>query len=438
MDARLHEAAREGDMELLTSILEKNNPPDLTLSLTPQKNTALHIAVAFGHEQIVREMIDREPFLISQPNSNGDTPLHIAAKAGHLSLTMLLITPLEERVRWREACASALKMKNSDGYTPIHEALKKGHGEVAVHLLRFDGDIEAADDVSDAGESLLYLASEAAGLSYVVSMMLHRGNFSTRGPDGQNPLHIAVITGNEGYYYDDNFWIRFRIRMQIRILRVLMSTEPSLAYKSDNEGNYPLLIATIEAPFEAVEIILGYCPDSAELVDRRGRNALHLAVLKNRVSTLDSLIKRPEFKMLINQPDYDGNTPMHLATQHNYDKIVELLLTCKGLDLAAANKEGRTAMDICGYTTKQRSIHDKLKGCGARPSRQLWREMLLMPSPPPPRAPELVSISSNTEAVINTLSVVTTLVATVTFAAAFTVPGGYKNDGVDEGLPYGI
>ncbi|RWR73892.1 ankyrin repeat-containing protein [Cinnamomum micranthum f. kanehirae] len=230
---------------------------------------------------------------------------------------------------------------------------------------------------------------------------------------GKTALHYASTIG---CYDDDNIWIQNRIL----ILSLLMRTEPSLAYKSDNDGNYPLLIATIEAPFEAVEIILEHCPDSAELVDRRGRNALHLAVLKNRVSTLDSLIKRPEFKMLINQPDNDGNTPMHLATQHNYDKIVELLLTCKGLDLAATNKEGHTAMDICGYTTKQRLIHDKLKGYGARPSRQLWREMFLLPPPPPPppppRAPELVSISSNTEAVINTLSVVTTLVATVTFA----------------------
>lgn len=34
-----------------------------------------------------------------------------------------------------------------------------------------------------------------------------------------------------------------------------------------------------------------------------------------------------------------------------------------------------------------------------------------------------------------TMSVIATLAATVTFAAAFTVPGGYKNDGPQEGLP---
>lgn len=35
----------------------------------------------------------------------------------------------------------------------------------------------------------------------------------------------------------------------------------------------------------------------------------------------------------------------------------------------------------------------------------------------------------------NTLSVLATLVATVTFTAAFTLPGGYKSDGPDQGQP---
>lgn len=39
------------------------------------------------------------------------------------------------------------------------------------------------------------------------------------------------------------------------------------------------------------------------------------------------------------------------------------------------------------------------------------------------------------KSVANTLSVVAALLATITFAALFTVPGGNKNDGPEEGLP---
>ncbi|KAJ8645321.1 hypothetical protein MRB53_007069 [Persea americana] len=496
MDVQLHKAAREGDINLLTRFLE-NSQPDLTRNVTPQNNTALHIAVAFGHQQIVREMIDREPSLISQPNSNGDTPLHIAARADNLTLTKFLTPTLEEGASWRLDGVEASTKENLDGYTALREALRMGKDQVALHLLRFDTQSrEVAQYVTEAGESLLYLASEA-GLTRVVNEMIDRGNFSTQGRHGQNPLHIAVITGQLGvvkllkdrapglikevddfgkttlHYasiignYDDD-------GSRKEILKVLIQAEPSLAYKSDNGGIYPLLIATVNAPVIAVETILKHCPDSAELVDLSGRNALHLAVRKNNESTLRSLLKRREFRMLINGPDYAGNTPMHLAAQQKYGEMIELLLKCKHVDLSiknkegltaldicrvTRNKEGLTALDICGYTTEQRLIHDKLKKHGAVPSGQeQWQEMLLMPPPPKlplPRvgaiaeklqlclplphafslAPELISISSNTEFVTNTLSIVTTLVATVTFAAAFTVPGGYKNDGIGEGLP---
>lgn len=137
------------------------------------------------------------------------------------------------------------------------------------------------------------------------------------------------------------------------ILKQLIEADSSVAYIPDSDGNYPIHIATIRAPFEAVETILKHCPDSAELVDRYERNALHLAVLKKREDTFRSLLKRPEYKILINEPDSYGNTPMHLATLTNNYEIVEHLLQCEGVDLAVTNREGYTAMDHCGYTSRQ-------------------------------------------------------------------------------------
>ncbi|XXG69260.1 hypothetical protein AAC387_Pa06g2177 [Persea americana] len=208
MDPALYKAASEEDIgrpagvaksiRILTRFAEANN---LTLCLTPQRNTVLHIAVEFGHQNIVEKVIQLCSSLISQHNSKGDTPLHVAARAGHLGLTQLLAPALnlEEGNPVRHAGSVALRMRNLEGNNPIHEALKKSHREVALHLLAFEQSHELACELNVDGESLLYLAAEA-GLDEVVQKIIDGGDYNTGGPDGQNPLHIAVIKGRSGMF----------------------------------------------------------------------------------------------------------------------------------------------------------------------------------------------------------------------------------------------
>ncbi|RWR88243.1 protein ACCELERATED CELL DEATH 6-like protein isoform X2 [Cinnamomum micranthum f. kanehirae] len=474
MNPQLHKAAREGDIVLLTRLMASNNRPDLTSSLTPQGNTVLHIATKFGHQGIVKEIIKQTRWsaLVSQSNSKGDTPLHIAARAGHLDLIKLLTPTLEEGAPWRTDARVAWKTSNLEGSTAVHEALKNGHGKIALRLLKFEKKHKLARRVNKAKESPLYLAAEA-GMSTVVREIVAQDDFSSEGPDGQNPLHIAVIKGRievvkvllesdraefmikeeDGFektalhyastigYYGE---VKTEVETRTKILSLLLEVNPSLAYVPDKNGDYPLLIATTRGPFEGIKIILEHCPDSAELVNKNEQNALHLAVIRKSEAVLQYLINRPEFKKLINEPDKEGNTPVHLATMTNSNEIVDMLSNCVGVDLAVTNNQGLTAMDLCGYTAEQQMIRDTLRKFGAVPSRHKWQELLFLPlhPPPPPLVPPprpvptiLVSISSNLKSATKTLPIVTTLIATVTFAAAFTVPGGYNTTAPHEGMP---
>lgn len=136
------------------------------------------------------------------------------------------------------------------------------------------------------------------------------------------------------------------------ILKRLLSANPSLAYETDNDGNSPLLIATLQGHKFAIGEIIDRCPDAVELVDRRGRNALHLAVLNNSVSMVDALLGRSKQMILINERDNDGNTPIHLAVDEKTHVIVlNFLLKYESFDLAITNKEGLTALDVCGSTS---------------------------------------------------------------------------------------
>ncbi|XXG69257.1 hypothetical protein AAC387_Pa06g2174 [Persea americana] len=480
MDPALYKAASEEDIgrpagvaksiRILTRFAEANN---LTLCLTPQRNTVLHIAVEFGHQNIVEKLIQLCSSLISQHNSKGDTPLHVAARAGHLGLTQLLAPALnlEEGNPVRHAGSVALRMRNLEGNNPIHEALKKSHGEVALHLLAFEESHELACELNVVGESLLYLAAEA-GLDEVVQKIIDSGDYNTGGPDGQNPLHIAVIKGRSGVVEilldkasnlipqvdgfgntalhfasaksyrrvledeDDDKDIDYpwcQGFYQKRILKLLLKANPSLAYVPNRNGDYPLFIA-IRKDFQwAIDTILDHCPDSIELVNQKGQNALHLAVMEKNQSIISWPPRRLSFKKLINEPDNDGNTPMHLATRTDRHDIVESFIDEGTVDLTMSNKEGLTAMDICGYTETEHPIRDALRKSGAVPGRHRWQERI---PPPRPRRIKIVEISPEFKKLgLQTLPIITSLVATVTFAAAFTVPGGFKNDGPREGLP---
>ena len=56
----------------------------------PYGNTPLHLAVLFGHEDIVKYLATEEKHkeqfkdLLLQKNAVNDTPVHIAARCGHL------------------------------------------------------------------------------------------------------------------------------------------------------------------------------------------------------------------------------------------------------------------------------------------------------------------------------------------------------------------
>ncbi|XXG69265.1 hypothetical protein AAC387_Pa06g2180 [Persea americana] len=139
-----------------------------------------------------------------------------------------------------------------------------------------------------------------------------------------------------------------------KILERLIEANPYLAYVPNIYGDYPVFVAIRNQFGRAVDTKLDHCPESAELVNQEGQNALHLAVMEKNHSIIHCLAKRLESKKLINEPDNYGNTPMHLATLTNQHDIVWLLIYRGPPDLTVSNKEGLTAMDLCGYMIHQK------------------------------------------------------------------------------------
>ncbi|KAK1273053.1 hypothetical protein QJS04_geneDACA016429 [Acorus gramineus] len=455
MDPRLYRSAMFGDANSLRKLVEEDQM-DLTRQLTPQKNNALHIAAKHGHSDFAEELFRSSHSLLFKSNSDGNLPLHVASREGHVVLVDLLIdsmtrnSTLGDRVitdlesNNRVALAVWLK-RNSKGNTALHESLRFCHANVAMALLELDPGF--ADGVNLAGESALYLASEV-GMTVVVERILSSASsFSLEGPNGRTPLHASAI----GKHFDITQLLLDKVPDLINkvdtsgrnalhyaastagflISQLLVRKDRSVSYVKDDDGLAPFFVAIQFGHIRTTCMILDHCPDVGELRDTRGRNALHMAIKNNTMLMLRALLKRPELGGLVNEPDSDGNTPLHVATKDNLYTRVKLMLTADGVDVRARNKEGLTALDVSELSWelsfRQIFIRQSLLHRGA--VRRHFQSQLRMRY----KKHALNRTGADLKTYTKTVSLVATLLATISFAAAFTMPGGYNSDDPNKG-----
>ena len=117
----LHKAAAKGEVGKIKKYLDRGGNPNLRNSF---RCTLLHSATSNGQTEIANLLLDAnaDPNLVSYNLIN--TPLHLAALKGHLSIVQMLVE-----------YGADLSLKNMDGLTPLGVAEKEGHSEVIDLLL---------------------------------------------------------------------------------------------------------------------------------------------------------------------------------------------------------------------------------------------------------------------------------------------------------------
>ncbi|KAI3441606.1 DUF1995 domain-containing protein [Psidium guajava] len=291
---------------------------------------------------------------------------------------------MKEIVNWILTSCPLSAHGGSDGQTALHAAVSTRHSDIVNALLRAKPElIKEADH------------------------------------HGRTPLYYAAFSG----YH--------------KLVQQLLELDISTAYVVDRDGLSSLHAAASNGHAKVIKEIIRQCPDAGELVDLEGQNILHVAVLSGRANAVRCILEIVELEGLINQPDHNGNTPLHLTImERRRSRIAAYMLWDARVDQTARNMKGETAFDIDELTKEERAI--------PLVATVNWRQLCL-PHHWNFRGGFLANANEQNARVLDSektykqncqmLLMLATLITTVTFAAAFTMPGGYNNnDGPGQGV----
>ncbi|XP_030946342.1 ankyrin repeat-containing protein At5g02620-like [Quercus lobata] len=366
--------------------------------VTPSGNCILHVAAKSGHDQIMKRVLNslysHSPLYAT--NFKGNTALHIAASLGHLGMSQLLITRAIDQEA--EVKRLLLKAQNVEQNTALHLAVKHGHHDIVDLLIRNEPGLTSI--TNKAGESPLFQAVDR-GFFEIALRILEISECSDEGRNKMNVLHAAVIrveiksrfktiardwsqniqtclnifgfpqlqtrrldiTGadfvrkmldkfpNAIMKADDFGWTPLHYAANFGNFEVvklfLENNNISLAYERDIQGMSALHISAMKGHCDVMSAIIEKFPYTCELLDNRGRTALHLAAESGRTNAVKILLSSLAFQDLINEQENDeGNTAMHLAAIKGRYKVLRLLARDRRVEKRATNKEGKTVADI--------------------------------------------------------------------------------------------
>ncbi|KAF7087303.1 hypothetical protein CFC21_090502 [Triticum aestivum] len=462
MDAGLLALACSGSFEDLESLLNgrpaaytigssATQPPSL-YTVTVGGDTLLHVVAAIhgDTEDSTKKaslVFDKAPSLLFVQNSQGDTPLHCAARAGNIRMVSLLVDLANGQ--GVNNAKGLLETQNKNKQTALHEAVRSGDNDMVKLFMGVNPQLAR---FPEQGTSPLYLAILLENKIIANTLYeLSGGAISYSGPSGQNALHAAVLRGkgltemvlgwNNGLttQQDDKGSTPLHLVASMprqkdgRYIRLLLlKANPDALYQMDNDGSFPIHVAASVGSRITINVFLQKSPSCAGLRDARGRTFLHVAVDKMKIWPVWSACRNQSISWILNMQDNGGNTALHLAVQKGTLMIFCAIFGNKKVHLNLTNEKGKTPLDIAHCNIPKGLHYNQNTEVKIRLALELadakrgicrldyFEENDIVQV----RKDEMDKVKEGT----GNLCIGSVLIATVTFAAAFAIPGGYRAD----------
>ncbi|PHT49213.1 hypothetical protein CQW23_13421 [Capsicum baccatum] len=274
-------------------------------------------------------------------------------------------------------------MTDASGDTALHKAVRSQHLDVVKLLVKEDSEFEFPPN--HAQDTLLYLADESG-------------------------LHDALTNILE------------------------CCKKPTYTAGSENDWTTTIHIAASEGDVNMINELLNHSPDCRDLLNSNNQNTLHVAVLNNQDEVVRFLLDSDKCDSLVDEPDSDGNTPLHLVAASG-NHVPELINNPRAKKMSV-NKEIRTEKeklveDLCSIgrfgkhdfevKRKYEYMHNPNGETGTVVQIRLTEE---------DEDKAKKAYQTKIESIMKIAQihiVVSTLIMTVTFAAGITLPGGFES-----------
>eukprot|EP00730_Choanoeca_flexa_P006098 TRINITY_DN12084_c3_g3_i1.p1 TRINITY_DN12084_c3_g3~~TRINITY_DN12084_c3_g3_i1.p1 ORF type:complete len:1119 (+),score=369.58 TRINITY_DN12084_c3_g3_i1:159-3515(+) len=363
-----HQAAREGNTDEIDAYLERGQESAVSLrsgsssrsSSVPfidqpdeQGLTALHYAARNNQAKVVQLLINKgaNPMVT---DSEQITPVHLAAQ---FSDSQVLQTLLEV------VAPEQLRVQDSYGGSILHYACMRPEPECAGLLMDRCAE-QLVDLVDESDQSPLHYAADSDHVE-VIQLLLQNGfNPASEDKEKRTPLEVAANQGNlasvkalvEGK--DISLFLKHvDARGHSALNFAVYSGDYNTVewflrkgwnpnHKDRGSNRTPMHTAARQGDANVVRLLASF-HGSLFAKDNNGLTAVHRAAAFGRVEVVQFILGNERHRhALLNKNTYDGFTPLYLACTKGHLDVVQCLFEYPGIDLLDPDKVGRTVLHV--------------------------------------------------------------------------------------------
>lgn len=216
IDTTIREANQRGNLAVLQALVK--DMPYMVLTKDSDGRTPLHLAAGSGFTEVAEFWLANKAEVNAKDNS-GKTPLHLAVFGDYKGVVELLLahgasvdpkdntgmTPLHlaayrgfsgylDVAELLLVHKAAVNAKTKGGWTALHYAAFNGNKEMAELLLARGADVNARDD---AGETPLYEAAKVGSKDLAKLLIAHNADINAADNGGKTPSRVAIVNNRQ-------------------------------------------------------------------------------------------------------------------------------------------------------------------------------------------------------------------------------------------------